>query len=79
MVSEVLVAVLCLVFVGFAVMLGVAGARNGKKKVPPAKRTAINHKKNSNPPLCRGLPRKRFNTAHTVPLSGTSPKYMGST
>ena len=34
MVSEVLVAVLCLVFVGFAVMLGVAGARNSKKSAP---------------------------------------------
>ena len=34
MVSEVLVAVLCLAFVGFAVMLGVAGARNGKKSAP---------------------------------------------
>ena len=31
MVSEVLVAVLCLVFVGFAIVLGVAGARSGKK------------------------------------------------
>lgn len=31
MVSELLVAVLCLVFVGFAIVLGVAGARNGKK------------------------------------------------
>lgn len=32
MVSELLVAILCLVFVGFAVVLGVAGARNGKKQ-----------------------------------------------
>lgn len=31
MVSELLVAVLCLVFVGFAIVLGVAGARSGKK------------------------------------------------
>ena len=31
MVSEVLVAVLCLVFVGFVIVLGIAGARSGKK------------------------------------------------